>query len=299
MLTKLLIFIEKYKVEYHSYALLRSVLALSTLLTIIINPIDTLFPIFIDSNEVVYSKLTLFDFNISYFVFRNIVLFKTISILILFLVIYGAYPRITGVLHFIVTCLFFNTSIAIDGGDQISSNLTFLLIPLTLLDNNTNHWRYKKKIKLLFNKVIFYSFSFVITLQISMVYLHSAIAKLTVNEWLDGTANWYWFRHEIFGANYFILDIVNFSLKNPYILYCLNYSVIILEILIAMMLFVDKNKYLPKLVFIFAIIFHIGIVFIHGIFSFALTMVGCLLFYFKKKVSYPSIELRKTSKQKA
>lgn len=157
---------------------------------------------------------------------------------------------------------------------------------MTLLDSNINHWKYKKEIKLLFSKTIFYSFSFVICLQICVVYLHSAIAKLSVKEWLDGTAIWYWFRHEIFGANYFILELVNFFLKNPYVLYCLNYSIIMLEMLIAMMLFVDKSKFLSKLIFILAVSFHIGIILIHGIFSFALIMIGCLFFYFNKKLSF-------------
>ncbi len=278
--------IENCKIHYGSYAVLRSTLALSTLLTIIFNTTDTLFPAFVENNNLVYSKITFLDYNVSYFIFQNILYFKIFSSGILFLVISGGYPRVTGILHFIVSYVFFNTAIAIDGGDQIISNVTFLLIPITLLDRNSNHWKNNQPAKSLFTKTIFHSFSFLICLQVCVIYLHSAIAKLNVDEWLNGTAIWYWFRHEIFGANYFILDVVNFLLKQPSLIYCLNYSIIILEILIAMMLFVNKERFIAKVTFIIAVIFHIGIILMHGIFSFALVMIGCLFFYFNKKLKF-------------
>ncbi|WP_103867217.1 hypothetical protein [Aquimarina sp. I32.4] len=284
MLNRIVNTIEKSEVQYPSYALLRSILALSTLLTIIINSTDILFPVFIENNNLVYSKIIISNINFSNLIFENIFWFKIIAIVVLLLVISGIYPRITGVLHFLISYLFFNTSIAIDGGDQICSNITFLLIPMTLIDNNINHWGYSRKMNSTFGKTIFCSFSFLICIQICVVYLHSAIAKFNVEEWVNGTAIWYWFRHEIFGANYFILTIVNFCLQNSYVLYFFNYSVIVLEILIAMMLFVDKRKFLPKIIFTLSVSFHLLIILIHGIFSFALIMIGCLAFYFNKKI---------------
>lgn len=255
-------------INYYSYSLLKSILAFSLLLTIIFNDFQIIYmEDFIKIGE--YAKVSTSAF-------------KIISIIILVLTIIGFLPRLTGVLHFAVTYLFFKTCPFIDGGDQLSSNLTFFILPLSLFDSNLNHWKNKNNsFNGSYSKPFFIFTSLIICIQISIVYLHSSIDKLKVPEWQDGTAIWYWFTHESFGASYFILDFLKFVLSNSYVIFSLNWSVIIIELLVAMMLFVPKENMLPRVLFYLALVLHIGVILVHGIFTFSLVMIGSLIFYFK------------------
>jgi antimicrobial peptide system SdpB family protein len=284
MIKKLIEKVDKMDLNYSSYALLRSVLALSTMLTLIFNSQNILFPKFFEKNEMLYSKFIIFGFNISFFIVSNIEIFRPFFIVILLTVVLGYYPRVTGTLHFLISYIFFTTSIIVDGGDQICSNVTLLLLPITLIDSNKNHWKSHPKIESTFGRTIFISFSFLICLQVSAIYLNSSLAKLNVPEWLDGTATWYWFNHEVFGV-YYLSSSLNKLLSNGIFIYFLNYSIIVLELLIAMMLFVPKEQLLVKYLYRCGILFHVMIILIHGIFSFAIVMIGCLSFYFNKKLS--------------
>jgi antimicrobial peptide system SdpB family protein len=255
-------------IDYLSYSLLRSVLAFALLLTIVFNNYDY---IYIDS----LVKIPIIKSI-------NVIWLKSVSILVLLMTISGYYPKINGVLQFIITFAFFKTCPFIDGGDQLSANITLLLVPLTLFDKNKNHWVNKTdSFNGKLSKPIFLFSTLLICIQVSLVYLHSSIGKLSVTEWKEGTALWYWFTHETFGASYFLLDILKSILRYPFVIYVLNWSVITLEVLIAMMLFVPKKNTLPKVIFILALILHIGIILFHGIFTFSIVMIGCLLFYFQ------------------
>jgi len=259
--------------NYYSYSLLRSLLAFSLLITMIFNDFRVIY---------IEDKVKIFNF---FELDTNG--FKIISIIILIAIISGILPRLTGILHFLVTYLFFVTCPFIDGGDQLSSNLTLFFLPLTFFDNNLNHWNNKKKsFTGNYSKPFFIFSSLIICIQISVVYLHSSIDKLKVSEWQDGTAIWYWFTHESFGASYFILSLLKCILSNSYLIYILNWSVIIIEFLVAMMLFVPKDRMLPKVLFYLALTLHIGVILIHGIFTFSLVMIGCLLFYFQIKPKF-------------
>jgi len=190
------------EVNYKSYAIFRSCLAFCTFLTFIFNDTDVIFPKF--KIDKFYNTINTFGLFWGNVVIQNILLYKVICIFILLLVIIGFMPRITGILHFLVCFSFFRVCPFVDGGDQICSNLTLILIPLTLFDNNINHWKpSNKNFEGLFSKPIFINITFLIYLQISIIYLHSSLGKLAVPEWRDGTALYYWSTHEIFGANYF------------------------------------------------------------------------------------------------
>lgn len=258
-------------INYYNYSLLRSILALALLLTVVFNSFDIIY--LTDTIKI----LGFFDMKLLWF--------KIIAIVVLLGVILGFYPRITGILQFLITFIFFKTCPFVDGGDQLASNITLLIMPLTFFDTNKNHWRNKTNA---FNgnisKPFFLITTILISTQIAIVYLHSSIGKIPVAEWRDGTALWYWFTHESFGASYFILDILQYFLQYPMFIYALNWAVIILELLIAMMLFVPKDKLIPKVLFYCGIALHLGIILFHGIFTFSIVMIGGLIFYFQKQI---------------
>lgn len=262
--------------------MLRAGLALGTLLTILLNPVNVLFPEFISGTKLFYSKLTFSGTNISYFLIQNIFWYKAISSLVLLLVISGIYPRITGLLHFLVSFSFFRLSIIVDGGDQLASNLSLLLIPLTLLDGNSNHWKSRTAIRSGYMQGIYLGFVFLIYVQIGVIYLQSSLAKLPVEEWHDGTALWYWTRHEIFGSSDFLKNLLSKLLSNAFIIYTLNYAVLLLELLVPLSLFVKKEGKAIRGLCILLISFHVLIIFIQGIFSFSIVMISSLIFYFNQ-----------------
>ena len=264
----------------------RSILAFGTLITLLFNSESVLIHktnVGVYLNPFINSNSFLFDFNFfALFGIENFIFSKIIAILILCLVISGYFIKITSILHWWISISFFMISSVIDGGDQITSILTLLLLPLCLTDKRKNHWC----------KIIpFYSpyslmgvFSvYIIRLQMAVVYFHAAVGKFNVEEWANGTALYYWLNHSFFGSPDFIIPSINFILSNKWINPILTYSVLIFELLL-FLAFTASIKY-RKRILTFGIIFHLSIVFLHGIFSFFFAMVAGLIIYL-----YPSNE---------
>jgi antimicrobial peptide system SdpB family protein len=170
----------------------------------------------------------------------------------------------------------------IDGGDQITSNLTFWLIPICLLDNRKSHWTNPDQIvtgELASAKNIFSNLNFlVIRLQMAIVYLHAAVGKFSVPEWINGSAIYYWSRHPSFGMGNSTLRFLDFLFQNKFLLFFLNWTVLALELVLFMGLLMDRKYY--KILFFAGVLFHFFIIIIHGLFSFFFAMTGGLILYF-------------------
>ncbi len=265
------------------YGLSRSIIALGLLLTLLLTNYNYLFPkingVFVKPHMFFYEKISVF-----YLFQDNLIIAIGLSIIILFLVILGYFPQVTGVLHWWITYSYMISSVLIEGGDQIASIVTLLLIPICITDNRKNHW-YKNddsnsKSRL---KLFIWSFYFIISLQISIIYFHAGIEKMKVEEWINGTATYYWFTHGIFGVTSSLRGDVSVLFSNIYVSTLFTWGTIIFEILLATWLFVKPNKWNWKLMFILLLFFHFGIAWIHGLISFMLTMVGCGIIYFFPK----------------
>ena len=99
-----------------SLGLARTSLAFGLLLTLLLNSNETLFSFGIE-NEIL-PEFNKYDFINIYNIIKDFTIAKYISIFVLILIIIGIYPRYTCIFHWWVTFSFFNTSFAIDGGDQ-------------------------------------------------------------------------------------------------------------------------------------------------------------------------------------
>jgi antimicrobial peptide system SdpB family protein len=263
------------------YGLARSILALGTLLTLGFNSIDNLYArhMFEQPATVlsVFDQLNLFHL----FEFETLWIPKIISILILSIVFSGFYPRITGLLHWWVSFSFCTSATIVDGGDQITAVLTFLLIPITLLDDRRNHWVNDSTRSVYRNFIAFFIFFF-IELQVAVVYLQSAIFKpIRVNEWNDGTAIYYWFNHNMFGAPDWMLHLLRPVFDRPSLLITINWGVILFETLLFAAFFMTKNRKFKLLKY--AILFHLGILLVHGLVSFFFAMTGALILFLYPK----------------
>lgn len=259
----------------------RSVLAFSLLLTLLCTDARALFSTGLNevSSEALYPLEKINFFRL--FGPDTIVWAKWLAIAALLFIISGVLPQVTCLLHWYLAYSFVNASIDIEGGDQICSNITLLLIPICLLDNRFNHWHQRTPslanarhlINLFCN-----NWFWLIRLQVVVIYLHSATGKFVVNEWLNGTALYYWFNHPMFGMQPWLEPIVNSLVLNPYIAFVLTWGVMIFELYLAAAILVQKKYY--KKLFKAAVGFHFLIVLFHGLASFFISMSGALVLYF-------------------
>ena len=210
-------------------------------------------------------------FGVEYFPYM-----KILAIAILIIVITGYSIKVSSLLHWWVSISFFFCSSVIDGGDQITTILTFLLLPLCLTDKRKNHWEKTRPYSSTLN-IVGLSSVYFIKLQIAIIYFHAAVGKLDVEEWSNGTALYYWFNHSFFGASDNLIPIINFSLSNSWIVTALTYGVLIFEVLLFLCLLASEK--IKRMVLIPAILFHFLIIIFHGIFSFFFAVTAGLILY--------------------
>lgn len=272
----------------NTYGMARSLLAFGTLSTLVINSNDILFkPSFQGISYCDSIGISL------YCIFENLLFGKLISIFILMLVVVGWRPLITGILHWWVMYSFINSAIILDGGDHIASIITLLLIPITLTDNRKWHWakyevRKPTKTWVGIKSIIALSSILAIKVQVSVIYLNSAAAKLSVKEWTDGTAIYYWFNHPIFGYPHWLGGIIEPVILNGTTLFIISWGTILFEFVLFAGLFMD-NRF-KRAFLALGLLFHFGIFIIHGLASFFFTMSACLIIFLGptyKGISYP------------
>lgn len=259
-----------------TYGLGRTFLALSTLSIFLFNDISILYSEEA-LNVISNSNLLINEFNFfGIFGFSNLKFAQLISIGVFLFVISGYFPQISGILHFWVSFSFNNSALLLDGGEQIASIFTLLLLPICLLDKRINHW-YKPIDQSLIAKVIGHFFFGLISLQTSYIYLNTAIEKLyRISEWKEGTAIYYVFNNPMFGVPNFVQNSLKFITSTKYVLF-FTWSVILSHLILSYVLLLKRES---KKKAIFAGIFlHGGIAIFMGLYSFSLAMFGVLILY--------------------
>jgi len=258
----------------------RSVIALGTLLTLLTNSAGILMQK-TDTGEYLNPLINpIADINrFNFFLLfgaDQFDLMRYLAIFLLLLVISGYLIKITSIFHWWVSISFFLSSSVIDGGDQIASILSFLLIPICLTDGRKNHWDnidpYSKP-----KNIIGIVAVNLIRLQIAVIYFHAAVGKFDIPEWRNGTALYYWLNHSFFGMPGYLADPMNYMMSNKWVVSILTYSVLIGEI--TLFLCLTASKKIRKLIFPFAVLFHFLIIIYHGIFSFFFSIAGGLIIY--------------------
>lgn len=265
------------------YGMCRSLLALGTFLTLITTSTEILFRPAAGINEYpirqglggVISIFSLLD--------KNLEVARWLCIGVLAIVISGWRPRITGVLHWWVSYSFMSSAILVDGGDQVTSILCLMLIPVTLTDKRKWHWNgFEVKATTpsnIYKLIIANSTIKIIRLQVAIIYLHSAVAKCVVPEWENGTALYYWFTDPMFGASDWLQPIITRIVTNSFSVTMLTWSIIVLEFALFAGLLAQKRY--RSILLIFGISFHVGIALIHGLVSFAIAMFAALIIFLR------------------
>jgi antimicrobial peptide system SdpB family protein len=264
------------------YGLARSVLASGLLLTILFSEESA---IFYDSSASInmvlpadLSKIGLFNI-----LSDQLLLAKFISIGALLWVISGYLPQVSCFFQWWVTFSFMISAPTMEGGDQINNIICLLLIPVCVFDNRLNHWYRAKDSNRTRRKLVAWSCIAVICLQISIIYFHACVSKFAVPEWSNGTAVYYWATHNIFGVSYSIKSVVSDLLSNSVIIILITWGTLLLELLLFAWIFVRRNRWNWRILFIAGVGFHFMIIVFHGLVSFFIAMLGALILYLVPK----------------
>ncbi|AGA21539.1 Hypothetical protein YitN [Bacillus subtilis subsp. subtilis str. BSP1] len=204
-------------------------------------------------------------------------LFRWVCIVILVLVVIGWRPRITGVLHWYVSYSLQSSLIVIDGGEQAAAVMTFLLLPITLTDPRKWHWSTRPiEGKRTLGKITAFISYFVIRIQVAVLYFHSTVAKLSQQEWVDGTAVYYFAQEKTIGFNGFFQALTKPIVTSPFVVIP-TWGTLLVQIVIFAALFAPKKHW--RLILIIAVFMHEIFAVMLGLISFSIIMAGILILY--------------------
>jgi antimicrobial peptide system SdpB family protein len=259
-------------------AVVRTLLAVGTLVTIVFNDIHLLTNLsyLYDLKSLPLMREKLFGLNIGLFTVFNVTTAKVISILVLLSVISGYLPQLTCLLHVWVTLSVTNCFVPVDGGDQIAADLSLLLVPLCITDSRLNQWSSPRGNGNPYINIFSNVTKFFICLQAAIVYLHAGVGKLNADAWKDGTASYYWFSHATNGAPDWLRKIYEWVTLSQWVS-LLSWSIILFELLLFACLF--ANKRVKGIFLVLGILFHFFIILTHGLLSFFFSMTALLVIY--------------------
>lgn len=255
--------------------MMRSVLAVGTLLTLIFTSNDALFrPVLGVGNYPLCRGVESFGL-FCVIPHEQLGLAKALGVVILLLVISGVLPQLTGVLHAWVA-FSVATGISIpDGGDQITSNLALLLVPICLTDPRLNHWsRARAGSWCLQHRAGIAVVSLAaLKIQVSVLYFYSMTGKMFQTEWAEGSALYY-IGSGFFGPSGALKDAFALLTDNPVISLAMSWGALLIELLLAVTLLTPVRYRL--LWFALGVSLHTGIALFLGIWSFQVAMLAAL-----------------------
>lgn len=272
----------------NSYGVARLFLGLSTLSILIFNDIKDLVAPMGTLSETHHisdaAKLSVF-----YIFSENLYTAQFISIIVMLIAISGIYPRYTALFQWWVAFSITTSVQIIEGGDQINEIINLLLVPVSLFDNRkwvwTNGIRMKRTAYNDFLALFVSSIFLIISLQVSFVYFHASVGKYTSEEWLNGTAIYYWCENSLFGLSKPIRMFIFPLLKYPLFVVFATWGTLIIEMLIAGSILI-QNRNLRRSILRLGLLFHLMIGIFFGLWTFFLSMIGALVLYLGPKKGF-------------
>lgn len=272
------------------YGTARSLLALSTLLSLAFTSQEILFTPALDIETVPVCVGLGGSFSLFCVVGDQLWLARWLAIAILIVVISGWRPRITGVLHWWVCFSLVNSVLLIDGGDHVALVLAFLLLPITLTDPRRSHFARRAYAEQTaqsppassgeaIRRLVASSSHLAIRFQLAILYLHAAFAKCAVTEWQNGTALYYWLVDPQYGVADWLQPAIFPLLRLPFVVAPMTWAVIAFEFALFAGLLAER-RYRPILL-CGGLLLHAGIALFHGLISFSLAMSGALVLFLR------------------
>ncbi|EGQ3561272.1 hypothetical protein DJ466_07470 [Staphylococcus pseudintermedius] len=267
----------------------RSFIGLGMFVALFFNKSEYLFLKTSNSNSLTKdSGLSIFSYLPQNYIYFDIV--RLIFAFIAFLVLIGWRPRITAIFHVYVAYCLNSSGITIDGGEQVNLVLSVLMMPILLFDKRKWHWSQKTfDIKGEFRIIAYIAYIF-IRIQIAILYLHAFVGKLSNEEWVNGTAIYYYLNDPMLGSPKFLDFLIQPILRSDFIP-LITWCTLLIQLLLFCGLFIEKRYW--KYLFIFSVLFHESIALILGLFSFSFVMTGALILYLIPLETKPKFKLLK------
>jgi antimicrobial peptide system SdpB family protein len=190
----------------------------------------------------------------------------------LLLVASGYRPRYTSVLHLWIVYSV-STSVTLpDGGDSIALIVVFLMTPMCLADGRRWQWTAPCQRMGRSGRVVAYLSFWALRLQMAYVYADSAIAKLGVADWQNGSAFYYFVRDKMFGAAGPLTPLWMWLSDQSLTTLMITWGAIAIELAIALFTLLEARWRLAA--FWLGLALHTLIFLSMGLFSFSLVMVA-------------------------
>lgn len=197
---------------------------------------------------------------------------RFLCIAILLAVAVGFSPRWTCIPHFYVA-FSLNTSLtAPDGGENVAQLATMLLIPISLADRRVWQWSRPRAPVTKRARGSSYAAHLVIRLQVAIIYGWAAVSKFGSPGWRHGTAIEAIFNDPSEGLPSALLVALHPLVKSPALMATATWSVIAVELAIAISMFGRRPARTYALGAVIAL--HLAIMLIMGLFSFGLIMIA-------------------------
>ncbi|SDL85672.1 sporulation-delaying protein SdpB family protein [Sediminibacillus halophilus] len=265
------------------YGLSRTVIASMLALTLAVNHASILFRPAAGISEYPQcstSSISIFCLVPNDYLYLNIV--KWIAVLLLVVVASGWRPRITGIVQAWIAYSIQASAVTLDGGEQVAMVISILLLPLTLTDPRRWHWSNLSKADYynsnIYSALIAKLNLVFIRIQVSIIYFHAFVGKLNEEEWLNGTAVYYYLNDIMLGSLPFLSNSLNLLLTSKFVV-VITWGTLVIEAMMFIGLFVSK-KYWKYLLYL-GMLLHSGIAVVIGLYTFSLIMFAALLLYFR------------------
>lgn len=174
-----------------------------------------------------------------------------------------------------VTWIYFslhNTGIVPDGGDQIGLNAS-LICTILIVAKNLQRSPGRR-----FNVgyyLAFYSF-FLLKVQVAFLYINASVAKIRVDNWVNGTEVFYDLVSPFFGLTGLREEIISPLLEFPFLVFIVTWGTIAFELFIGISVFASSKWKAVAIVMV--LILHGGIAILMGITSFSLVITTVALY---------------------
>jgi antimicrobial peptide system SdpB family protein len=195
-----------------------------------------------------------------------------VAVVALALVASGYRPRYLAIVHLWVVYSV-TTSITLpDGGDSIALLVVFLITPMCLADPRPWQWTPPGRRMGRNGRMIAYLSFWALRLQIAFLYADSAIAKMGVADWQNGSAFYYFVRDKMFGSAGPLAPIWMWVSDQALTTLTITWGAIVIELVIALFTLLGTRWRLAA--FWLALALHALIFLSMGLFSFSLVMVA-------------------------
>lgn len=188
----------------------------------------------------------------------------------------GFLPQVSSFLHIWISFSLAQSISLPDGGDYVAQVVTVFVAFITLGHGRLWLWRRSPQTgKPSIRISIAVGFMWVLRVQMAWIYLNSALSKVSVPEWQEGSALYYVVRMEMFGASEPLVGVLLWLTSVPFITAIASWGTILTECTIAVLILSPGRK--AAVAFLISALLHVAIIAVIGLFSFALIMIGSML----------------------